>query len=169
MSTPDSIGSSRATGRVARVLKLVITTVLLVVALACGAWWLVKQKSEWRRAQWKSAALERLAKLSITNIESRQELDSLNGFGWVGDHVLRMTNGEHIIYEYRHGANGSFPPHLFLGHCSDGRWLYSTYHFCNSMNMVRSDDPPGSINEFAKKYFAREFDGKSDECLKVTW
>ena len=44
-----------------------------------------------------------------------------------------MTNGEHIIYECRHGANIYFPPHLFLGHCSDGRWLYSSYHFCNSM------------------------------------
>jgi len=127
------------------------------------------------RTQWKSQALERLAGLSITNDALRRELDELKmpktkdtDFGWAHEHVLLMTNGESILYEYRHGANIYFPPHLFLGHCSDGRWLYSSYHFCNSMNMVRSDDPPGSIAEFAKKYSAREFDGKSDECLKMT-
>ena len=103
----------------------------------------------------------------------RTELHALkartNGsFGWIHDHVLLMTNGEFIIYEYRHGANDYFPPHLFLGHCSAGRWLYSSYHFCNNMNMIAGDDPPGSVAEFKTTYSAREFDGKSDECLKLT-
>jgi hypothetical protein len=43
------------------------------------------------------------------------------------------------------------------------------YHFCNSMAMIRGDDPPRSIAEFATIYSAREFDGKSDECLRHTW
>ena len=50
-----------------------------------------------------------------------------------------MTNGEYIVYAYRHGANNGFVDHLFLGHGSDGRWLYSTYHFCNSK--VRYEEP----------------------------
>ena len=79
-----------------------------------------------------------------------------------------MTNGEYIIYASRHGRNSGFD-HLFLGHGSDGRWLYSSYHFCNSMTMLNSDDDPGSITEFVKRYSAREFDGKSDECLQRTW
>jgi len=79
-----------------------------------------------------------------------------------------MTNGEYIIYAFWHGANSGFVDHLFLGHCSDGRWLYSTYHFCNHMAGADAD-PPGSINEFAATYSAREFDGKSDMCLKHTW
>jgi hypothetical protein len=33
---------------------------------------------------------------------------------------------------------------------------------------VLGDDPPGSIGEFANRYWLREFDGKSDECLKNT-
>jgi hypothetical protein len=152
-----------------------LTTTLVIICLACGAWWLARHKSERKRVQWKGPALERLASLSTTNEQIRQELDALKAtntnnteVGWVHEHVLCMTNGEHIIYEYRHGANIYFPPHLFLGRCSDGRWLYSSYHFCNSMNMVRFDEPPGSIAEFAKRYSAREFDGKSDECLKMT-
>jgi hypothetical protein len=79
-----------------------------------------------------------------------------------------MTNGEYIIYAFWHGANSGFVDHLFLGHCSDGRWLYSTYHFCTHMAGADAD-PPGSINEFETTYWAREFDGKSDVCLKHTW
>ncbi len=63
-----------------------------------------------------------------------------------------MTNGEYIVYDYWHGANNGFVDHLFLGHSSDGRWLYSTYHFCNHMAMVVGDEPPGSNAEFAKRY-----------------
>lgn len=80
-----------------------------------------------------------------------------------------MTNGEFIVYAYRHGANNGFIDHLFLGHGSDGRSLYSNYHFCNSRAMIRADEPPASIAEFAKRYAAREFDGKSDACLQHTW
>ncbi len=41
---------------------------------------------------------------------------------------------------------------LFLEHSSSGRWLYSTYHFCNYMAMLAGDEPPGSNAEFAKRY-----------------
>ncbi len=152
-----------------------ITIMLVITGVVCGAWWLARYNTERKRAQWKGPALERLARLSVANPEVRQELDELKApstnhtqLGWAHEHVLLMTNGEYIIYEYRHGANIYFPPHLFLGHCSDGRWLYSSYHFCNSMNMVRFEGPPGSIAEFARRYSVREFDGKSDECLKMT-
>jgi hypothetical protein len=166
---------SRASDRFVRILAVGLGGILLLTCLACGAWWLARSRSERPRAHWKSEALARLAKLSITNNTVRRELDELRlpktedtELAWVHEHVLLMTNGESIIYEYRHGDNVYFPPHLFLGHCSDGRWLYSSFHFCISMGMVRFDDPPGSTAEFAKRYSAREFDGKSDVCLKMT-
>ena len=147
---------------------------VIVMSLA-GVWWLVKQKAAHERAQWKGPALERLVALSATNEAIHRELDELKAGptadihrGWTGDSVLLMTNGEYIIYAFRHGANSGFVDHLFLGHSSDGRWLYSTYHFCNHMAGADAD-PPGSINEFATTYSAHEFDGKSDECLKHTW
>lgn len=117
----------------------------------------------------------RLTNLSLTNQEVRTELEAMKAerresgeTTWAGDRVLRMKNGEFIVYEYRHGRNDYFPPHLFLGRCSDGRWIYSSYHFCNSMSMIEFDPIPNSIADFAKKYSAREFDGKSDECLNLT-
>lgn len=147
--------------------------ILFLACLAFGVWRFARYWSERERTQWKSQALVRLSSLSITNDAVARELEELKSSkvterGWANEHVLLMTNGESIIYEYRHGANDYFPPHLFIGHCSDGHWIYSSYHFCNSMNMVLQDTPPGSIAEFAKRYSARAFDGKSDECLKMT-
>ena len=175
MSAPASKDKNTLRRRLAPMLIGVLGTLFLIVCLACGVWWFARYRSERPRTQWKVEALERLARLSITNDDVRRELEELRTskandatLGWAHEHVLLMTNGEYVIYEYRHGRNDYFPPHLFIGHCSDGRWLYSSYHFCNGMNMVRSDDPPGSIAEFAKRYSARAFDGKSDECLKMT-
>jgi hypothetical protein len=176
MNAPAPIEKSGPSKRVTRIIIVAITIPLLIFASLSGLWWLAKQKAERERAQWKGPTLERLAGLSITNEEIRRELDELKAgpkpnidLCWTDDQVLLMTNGEYIIFAFRHGANNGFVDHLFLGHGSDGRWLYSTYHFCNRMAAVRVDDPPGSIAEFAKRYSAREFDGKSDECLQHTW
>jgi len=154
-------------------LTVTLLMLLALVVLVGGLWFGARFVSERPRSAWKGPALQRLSALSATNETIRAELDWLkvntNAYSrWAQDDVLLMTNGEYIIYEYRHGRNDNFPPHLFLGHCSDGRWLYSSYHFCNKMHMVDGDDPPGSIAEFKKTYSAREFDGKSDVCLKMT-
>jgi hypothetical protein len=159
-----------------RILAVFFAALVVIIVVLVGVWWAMKQKAARERAAWKGPALERLAGLSITNEEIRRELDQLKAgpkpnldFGWAHDQVLLMTNGEYIIFAFRHGANIGFVDHLFLGHGSDGRWLYITYHFCNMMTMVRWDDPPGSISEFKKRYFVHEFDGKSDISLQHTW
>ena len=146
----------------------------VIIVFLCGAWWIARRVSERPRTEWKGEALDRLSTLSITNEQIRLELEELrtpsktNELGWAHEHVLLMTNGQHIVYEYRHGRNDYFPPHLFLGRTSDGQWLYSTYHFCRSMGMVQFDKPPGSVEEFCKTYYARTFDGKTDECITLT-
>ena len=162
--------------RFARVVGILFATLVVIIASLAGVWWLAKQKAAGERAAWKGPTLERLAGLSITNEVIRRELDELKAgpkpnidFGWAHDQVLLMTNGDYIVFASRHGTNNGFIDHLFLGHASDGRWLYSTYHFCNMMATVRSDDPPGSIAEFERRYSVREFDGKSDVCLQHTW
>jgi len=176
MNAPAESETSPRSRRVVRIFVLLFAALLVILVALTGMWWLAKQKAARERAQWKGPTLERLAGLSIANEEIRRELDELKAgptpnidLGWADDQVLLMTNGEYIIYAFRHGANNGFVDHLFLGHGSDGRWLYSTYHFCSMMAGVRADDPPGSISEFAERYSAREFDGRSDECLQHTW
>ncbi len=167
--------TSTANGSFVRKLKRGIGAILVTIGVVYGLWSLARHISGRPRVEWKSAALERLRRLSIADAEIRHEIDELKKsntnnteLGWAHEHVLLMGNGEYIIYEYRHGANIYFPPHLFLGHGSDGRWLYSSFHFCNDINMVRYAPPPASINEFEQKYSVREFDGKSNDCLKMT-
>ena len=159
-----------------RITILLLTMLAFLIASLAAVWCLANQRARRERTRWKGPALEQLAVLSITNEVIREELDQLKAgpkpdidFGWANDHVLLMTNGEYIIFACRHGYNNGSVDHLFLGRGSNGRWLYSTFHFCSSMVMVRGDNPPGSITEFEERYFAREFDGKSDECLKHTW
>lgn len=163
-------------GAVSRKVIIWISIPVILVGFVLGGRLAVRYKFECARADWKTATLPRLTALSLNNEDISRELETLKegrGAGehqeWAGDHVLLMTNGEYLVYASRHGFNSGFVDHLFLAHCSDGRWLYSTYHFCNQMAGARFDEPPGSIAEFATRYSAREFDGKSDVCLQHTW
>jgi hypothetical protein len=162
--------------RAIRILAVSLSVVLFLAVLLVGGWSVAKYRAAHARAQWELTALGRLAALSVTNEQIRAELIELKSeqpgnsdFRWTRDHVLLMTNGEYIIYAFWHGDNSGFVDHLFLGHGSDGRWLYSTYHFCNSMVGVLGEDPPSSVAEFERRFFVREFDGRSDKCLKHTW
>ena len=116
-----------------------------------------------------------LAEMSMEDEQIRKEIYQIKNptpnanFGWAHDHVISMTNGEGLIYAFRHGFNNGSLDHLFLAHGTDNKWYYSTYHFCNRLVGLRVDDPAGSIREFAQRYSLREFDGNSDECLKHTW
>jgi hypothetical protein len=168
--------TSSQSGAVSRKLIIGISIPVVLVCLVFGGWSFTRHKHLRARADWKTTTLERLAGLSFTNADISGELETLKasrGAGdrqqWTGERVLVMTNDEFLVYASRHGFNNGFVDHLFLAHGSDGRWYYSTYHFCNSMVMLLSDDPPGSIREFASRYSAREFDGKSDVCLQHTW
>jgi hypothetical protein len=161
---------------VSRKLVIWLSIPFILVGLAVGCWFVVRYQCERERTDWKRAALSRLAELPLDNEEIGQELDTLKANRragkypeWTGEHVLLMTNDEYLIYASRHGFNNGLVDHLFLARGSDGRWFYSTYHFCNSMVGVIVDSPPSSIAEFAKRYSVREFDGKSDVCLQHTW
>lgn len=159
--------------RSVRIIFFVLTILCLLAACWAGLRGYSKYRYEQARTRWKDATLSRLSSLSITNEEISQELLALKApkpgldVGWAGDNVLLMTNGEYIIYAFRHGFNNGFVNHLLIGRGSDGRWLYSSYHF--HAPIEASSDQPGSINEFMQRYSANEFDGKSDICLQKTW
>jgi len=164
--------SSSQSGAVIRKLIIGISIPIVLVTLAFGWWSFTRYKYERERATWKTAALERLAATSLTKEDITRELaiwSSTDHQAWTGENVLTMKNGEYLIFAFRHGFNNGFIDHLFLAHGSNGHWYYSTYHFCNQMAGIIGDDSPGSIAEFASRYAAFEFDGKSDVCLQHTW
>ena len=162
--------------RVSRKLIVRIFIPIILLGLAIGWFSINRYKHLQARAAWKTSALERLASQSLDNEIISEELETLKasrGAGssqnWIGENVLMMSNNEYLVYASRHGSSREFVDHLFLAHGSDGHWYYSSYHFCNSMVMLMSDEPPGSIVDFVSRYAAREFDGKSDVCLQSTW
>jgi hypothetical protein len=168
--------TSGQSSAVSRKLIIFISIPLIVVGLPFGWWSVMRYNYQRARAAWKTKTLEQLAGLSLTNGDISGEFETLKFHRgvrehqeWAGNHVLLMTNDDCLVYAFRHGSNSGFVDHLFLAHGSDGRWYYSTYHFCNNMSGARFDEPPGSIAEFASRYAAREFDGKSDVCLQHTW
>ena len=167
--------SGKPRARIRTSVVLFAAMIVIVAGVAAG-WWFAKQTVKRDRAEWKNHALERLAGLTTVDDEIGRELEQLRAgptpnvdFGWAHDQVLLMANGEYIVFAFWHSPYRGFVGDLFLGHASDGRWLYSSYHFCNRMAAVRGDDSPGSIADFEDRYFVREFDGKSEDCLQETW
>jgi hypothetical protein len=161
--------------KVSRKVLIVASVPLLIVVVLVGWWAAVQIKFQRARENWKNATLRQLAETSLTNEQIRVELDQIRhptpnlDFGWAHDHVILMTNGQYLAYAFWHGFNSGSVDHLFLAHGTDGKWYYSTYHFCSHMAGILGDDPAGSIGEFVGRYALRDFDGKSDECLKHTW
>jgi hypothetical protein len=148
-----------------------------VVFASLFVWtWISTRSFERRRTAWKDVALSRLQQISIPNPELDQKVKYLKTASkpgepqqWVDVDCTVMINGEYLVHAFHHGFNVGWVDHLFLARGSNGRWYYSTYHFCNDMVGVLGDDQPQSIHEFVSRYSLQEFDGKSDVCLKHTW
>lgn len=91
--------------------------------------------------------------------------------GWVGDEVLLMRNGDWIVCQNVCTKEQNTPVRkdLFIGRGSDGKWYYSTFHFCVRKFVLQIERQPESLAQFVDGYWLAQFDGKSDESLKVTW
>ena len=95
---------------------------------------------------------------------------------WLSTRMILMSNGEWLVYQNhcskekpKLNAKPRRPvSDIFIAKGSNGKWYYSTCHFCVGMIVITGDDPPPSIAKFARRYHLREFDGQSDECLQQT-
>jgi len=80
-----------------------------------------------------------------------------------------MRNGDWLAYANICQKEDHRIRDLFLGRGSDGRWYYSTYHFCIGMVVLKMEEQSDDLAGFAKTYYLRPFDGHSDKCLQETW
>lgn len=142
----------------------------------------VQKNVEPARKAWKEKAIPEITRRSgdrewVTNeialllSQDAGENGRVIAQGWLTDCMILMGNGEWLIYK---SHCNKFPPHevkdIFLAIGSDGKWYYSSCHFCVGMVallMMQREQPP-NLAFFAKRYYLYEFDGKSDECLKAT-
>lgn len=134
------------------------------------------------RRQWKDNAIVQIAKQTSDSAAILKEIQAMKNTPpdsewwdtWISEDLIVMTNGEWMAYRNVCYKEEGQIPDLFLGRGSDGRWYYSTFHFCVKMqNLSVAKDVavlglPRSLTEFSRQYYLREFDGHSDECLKDT-
>jgi hypothetical protein len=95
--------------------------------------------------------------------------DKTDSAGWFSERLVLMRNGEWLAYANICQKENRRISDLFLARGSDGRWYYSTYHFCRGMIVLRMEEQAEDLAAFAKTYYLRPFDGNSDECLQKTW
>ncbi len=88
---------------------------------------------------------------------------------WLSDRIIVTRTREWLAYANICQKQDRRVHDLFLARGSDGRWYYSTYHFCIGMVVLRMEEQPEDLAGFARSYFLQSFDGQSDDCLQKTW
>lgn len=130
------------------------------------------------RKQWKNQAITEITQRTRDTSSVLKEIESLTKKPsvesewdrWISKDLIVMTNGEWMVYRNICVKEPGHIPDLFIGRGSDGKWYYSTYHFCIRMLVLKTMlDQPESLTKFRNDCYLREFDGRSDECLKKTW
>ncbi|WP_035607145.1 hypothetical protein [Haloferula sp. BvORR071] len=88
---------------------------------------------------------------------------------WMNDKVIFCADGSWLAYRSRCHKQDPKVWDIFIAKASDGKWYYSTYHFCVGALVLAMDGQPESLAQFKEKYFLAEFDGQSDLALEKTW
>jgi hypothetical protein len=130
------------------------------------------------RKEWKEKAIAEISQVTSDNARLLKEIETLKTNSseesewdrWISKDLILMTNGEWVVCRNIRAKEQGQIPDLFLGRGSDGRWYYSTYHFCVGMIVLKTvTGQPENLAKFKQDCYLCEFDGRSDECLKKTW
>ncbi len=95
--------------------------------------------------------------------------DPSDSDGWLSERLILMRNGDWLAYSSVCQKENRRIADLFIARGSDGRWYYSTFHFCKGMLDLKMEEESEDLPAFVKAYSLRSFDGHSDECLQKTW
>lgn len=130
------------------------------------------------RKQWKDNAVAEIAlwmsdpkwlAAETNTLAAKAAKDPSDSDAWLSERLILMKNGEWIAYASECSKKDRRIHDIFLGRASDGKWYYSSYHFCIGMLELKMEEQPETLSSFAKDYFLRDFDGRSDVCLELTW
>ncbi len=105
----------------------------------------------------------------LAQIRARGTNDPSDSDGWLSERLIVMRNGDWLAYANICQKEDRRIQDLFLARASDGRWYYSTFHFCKGMIVLRMEEQSEDLPAFASAYYLHSFDGHSDQCLQKTW
>ena len=111
----------------------------------------------------------KIARLADDAAWRGQETELAVGEVWATGNLIVMKNGDWIVCDGQFHNQVDGVSDIFIGKASDGRWYYSTYHFCINNITLHMEPQAADLDAFKTKYALHEFDGKSDDALKKTW
>lgn len=154
-----------------------LKTLLLALLVLAAAVFVIFQYRALTRKAWKNAALARLAE-DVRNPDwAAKRVDELKQAGpddgetegeWFKRDFVLTKNGEWMAFRSICRKEDWRVNDLLVGYGSDGRWYYSTYHFCIGAYVFRMYGQQDSLAEMTRRFWLRPFDGRSEECLKST-
>jgi hypothetical protein len=115
------------------------------------------------------AAKEEMIRSINSDLSRRNSPIRPAGDEWMDAKAIFNEDGSWLAYRSRCHKQDPKVYDLFIAKASDGRWYYSTYHFCIDAIVLDMNGRPSSLEDFRKDYSLVEFDGRSDEALKPTW
>jgi len=136
--------------------------------------------------EYRAAAVAEVGRLADNEQWVEEQADVLQGENdwrerkWFTDRFILMRNGDWMTYWYRCSKGdrpkkqllrGSHTYDIFIGKGSDGKWYYTTFHFCVGMVVLRTEEQPTDLAAFVdNEWFSfREFDGSAANCVGKTW
>jgi len=158
--------------------KLILGVLSGLVIAAVIAWQIMSYVWNRQHDQWMERSVQELRALSTETNWIAGKIESLCAFPnqqddlgrhFISPDLILMANGEWIVYRAATHKQGTQFPELFVGYASDGRWYYSTYHFCRQMMVLGCDGKPSSLSEFRTKYCLVPYSEEPYHELKATW
>ncbi len=130
------------------------------------------------RKEWKEKAIAEINRLSndskwleseIATLKKQSDQPAEEFGSWYSDHLILLKNGDWIVCSSSCSKTDNRIHDIFIGRASDGKWYYSTFHFCSGKIVLSMRVFDKNLGNFKTGYHLKEFDGRSDECLQKTW
>jgi hypothetical protein len=169
---------------------LIATAVLLAIAIIVPAVSFASYKLSFHRRlhgkarrEWKQAAVSDIVRKAANSAWLSNEIATLSvqtkdtnhmaEDSWFSGHLILTRSGEWMLYTNICTKSNARVHDLFIGLGSDGKWYYSSYHFCIEMVVLRMnpelEGQPENLRKFVWAYYLRTFDRRSGDCLQETW
>jgi len=163
--------------------KKLAIALAVAVLLAAVAFFVLKAGDRLHtkaRKQWKENAVLEIARNSgdtnwlaqeMASLRNKAAQDRADSDSWLSARMILATNSDWMVYASKCSKEDHRIHDIFVARASDGKWYYSTFHFCIGMLVLKMEPEhqPANLAEFIEGHYLREFDGRSDKCLESTW
>jgi len=155
----------------------ILLCLLCVLAIPIVSKWRTEQYRTRIRNEWKAAAIADInrfyddpAWLETEKAKLGTSSDNEYITDWFTQHLIVMRNGDWIICSAIARKQDKRIDDIFVGRGSDGKWYYSTYHFCVDMcTLDMGEGRPADLDGFIRQFYLRGFDGEPGTKLGTTW